>query len=254
MDKLLSFIKPQEKVSYESQIALWYFYNIEYRENIDFENYIMSEPLIYKFNNAIQNQSFKKKFITVLDKNIQEINRLLDIFHAEPWKIIKPVIWRNNLDNVYFIENLTLSHRFEIYIDYLFNNHGIDMGLYYGRDGQHNGETQIGVEIKRDMKLVETGNIYIEYAEKHNANNERWVNSGILKNDNTRYFLIGDINEYYILRKRNLIDIYNRLIRKQYVHGCKMTGAGRRTSLGFIMSRSIAANITLSIQDVINEL
>ncbi|NRY63829.1 hypothetical protein [Clostridium beijerinckii] len=58
------------------------------------------------------------------DKNQETITNLLKKLNDEPWNYVKPVIWRNNMGNDYVIKNLTLSHRFEIYIDCLFKSEG----------------------------------------------------------------------------------------------------------------------------------
>ena len=84
------------------------------------------------------------------------------------------------------------------------------MGLYYGKDEQYyKGESELGIEIKRDIKASETGNLYIEYEERL-RNRGQWVKSGILKDDNTKYFIIGDIGQYWILSKEQLIQITYR--------------------------------------------
>ena len=57
------------------------------------------------------------------------------------------------------------------------------------------------------MQLI--SNVYVEYAEKSKASNYDFVNSGILKNDNTRFFLIGTEEKFWIFQKNRLIEIYN---------------------------------------------
>lgn len=81
----------------------------------------------------------------------------------------------------------------------MFRRHGYDIGLFYGKDQQyHQGETKAGIEIKCDMRLQKTGNVYIEYQERM-TNAGEWVDSGILKQDQTKYFLIGTVEEFFIL-------------------------------------------------------
>ena len=48
------------------------------------------------------------------------------------------------------------------------------------------------------MRLQKTGNVYIEYQERM-TNAGEWVDSGILKQDQTKYFLIGTVEEFFIL-------------------------------------------------------
>jgi len=70
------------------------------------------------------------------------------------------------------------------------------------------GENKAGVEIKFDMKFRGTGNIYIETAEKSNPENEKYIDSGIYRNDNTWLYLIGDEKTIFIFSKKHLIHLH----------------------------------------------
>jgi len=70
------------------------------------------------------------------------------------------------------------------------------------------GENKIGIEIKNDDKFAETGNFYIEIAEKSDANNLNWIPSGIYRNDNSWLYILGNYNEIYIFSKKQLILIH----------------------------------------------
>jgi len=63
------------------------------------------------------------------------------------------------------------------------------------------GENKAGFEIKLDQNFRKTKNFYIEYAEKSNENNKEFVDSGILRNDNTWLYIIGDYDNIYIYKK-----------------------------------------------------
>jgi len=71
------------------------------------------------------------------------------------------------------------------------------------------GENKAGIEIKYDRKFRETGNFYIETAEKSAANNKEFVASGIFRNDNTWLFIIGDYETIFIFSKEQLKKIKN---------------------------------------------
>lgn len=109
------------------------------------------------------------------------------------------------------------------------------------------------VEIKCDMKLQETGNVYIEYQERITKDGE-WVDSGILKKDETRYFLIGTVEKFYILPRTKLQSYYNRLVK----YGEKLSGMRlveekeHQTSKGFIMSKRRAEQDSLTVEEVVN--
>lgn len=71
------------------------------------------------------------------------------------------------------------------------------------------GETKQGYEIKYDKRFQETGNLYIEYAEKTNAQNYKFVESGIFRKDNTHTWIIGNYKEAFMFLKKSLQTIYS---------------------------------------------
>lgn len=242
MERFCRQINAQEKVPYESQIALWGYLSA-IGQGQGFEDFIMSERLINQFNAHIRDSQIQVRLEQVLRREADTVRGLLNTFRTKPWTVVKPVVWNSNLGNGYFIKNLTLSHRFEIYIDCMFRQQGLDIGLYYGRDQQYSGENAAGIEIKRDMMAASTGNLYIEYAERHHADGGRWVDSGILKTDNSQFFLMGDIGRYYVLRKADLLALYRALTDtppRPVPQGVRRTKARRDTSLGFLIPAQTA--------------
>lgn len=94
--------------------------------------------------------------------------------------------------------------------------YGIFIGLYSSRKFQNKvGESASGIEIKFDDKMKETGNVYIEVAEKSNENNENFIESGIFRKDNTWLYLIGDYDEAFMFSKRQLQKVYLENVAKQ---------------------------------------
>ena len=73
---------------------------------------------------------------------------------------------------------------------------------------QRNGETEEGFEIKFDNVSISSGNLYIEYMEKKHRTDRCYVNSGILKSDNSKYWIIGNYNFVFIIKKQVLFDLY----------------------------------------------
>ena len=85
---------------------------------------------------------------------------------------------------------------------------GLPVINYSSKEFQHKkGENLAGIEIKFDQKFRDTHNLYIETAEKTNANNTMWVSSGIYRNDNSWLYIIGDYKTIYIFSKKQLKDI-----------------------------------------------
>ena len=72
------------------------------------------------------------------------------------------------------------------------------------------GENKAGVEIKNDTKYSETGNLYIEVAEKSDPKNSEFIPSGIYRNDNTWLYCIGDFKKIFILSKKQLIILHQK--------------------------------------------
>ena len=70
------------------------------------------------------------------------------------------------------------------------------------------GENKAGFEIKFDDRLKETGNLYIEVAEKSDAGNREFIPSGIYRSDNTWLYIIGDYSKVYIFAKNQLQKVY----------------------------------------------
>jgi hypothetical protein len=93
------------------------------------------------------------------------------------------------------------------------------------------GENKAGIEIKLDQKFRDTGNFYIEYAEKSNQNNQYYVDSGILRNDNTWLYLIGDYKTIYVFSKKQLILLLN---------SNKVKKVETKTSKGILLSKDVS--------------
>jgi ribosomal protein L37AE/L43A len=88
---------------------------------------------------------------------------------------------------------------------------GIPIVSYGSKKYQYTkGENRNGIEIKYDMKFKDSGNLYIEIAEKQNENNENYVTSGIFRNDNSWLYVIGDYEEIFIFGKKHLQAIYKQ--------------------------------------------
>ena len=72
------------------------------------------------------------------------------------------------------------------------------------------GESAGGIEFKCDMKFRESGNLYIEIAEKAGPRSGEMVPSGIMRDDNTWLYAIGDLQGFYVFTKNTLRLIHSR--------------------------------------------
>ena len=109
--------------------------------------------------------------------------------------------------------------------------------------GQCYGETKEGVEIKFDDKIYaycSTGRLCIEKYEKARDENKHFVESGILKTDNTTILLIGDYTIWFLFSKRYLqwLDKLNPPFLYEYKTG---------TSIGFCLPLENARRLCLDV-------
>lgn len=111
--------------------------------------------------------------------------------------------------NEYYKGKLEKGLEFQDYVVERMYEFGFPITGYSSKSYQYShGENRNGVEIKYDMRMAETGNLYIEVAEKSDASREKFWPSGILRNDNSWLWAIGDYKVIYVFAKRQLRWIY----------------------------------------------
>ena len=217
----------QRNLSAEEHLLLYWYSVMVENSNVGYENFRITESLIMRFNRYMHNWRTE--------------------FYNNPADFEKPVDWdRTRTKTEYFRQQLAKGHEFEIWAQGEFKRYGLDIGGYNSEKGQFTGENKFGIEIKYDMRMNETGNIYIEYSERLKSS-QNWIKSGILKDDNTKYWLVGNESKYFIFQKQTLLNVYSRLLNNQKVAECRMVEEKLNgTSKGFIMSVSFAGNIAFA--------
>ena len=127
------------------------------------------------------------------------------------------------------------AKKFQDFVCEYFSRHlFIPLTQFSSRHYQYKtGETMQGVEIKHDMRLADTGNVYIEIAEKSHPLVANYSDSGIYRNDNTWIYLIGNYNIMYLFIKKQLRTIHERKIYSYLPNPTP-------TSKGFLLSRELA--------------
>ena len=94
-------------------------------------------------------------------------------------------------------------------MEVLLEKMGIPISCYSSKKYQHSkGENKQGIEIKNDLKYAETGNLFIETAEKTKAENANFIKSGIYRDDNSWLYLIGDYKTIFIFGIETLKGIH----------------------------------------------
>lgn len=109
----------------------------------------------------------------------------------------------------YTKEQLEEANRYEDFAELIMYMFGMPIGVFRSKEYQiMKGESRGRVEIKNDKRFKETGNLYIETHEKQPEATE-WVESGILRKDNSWFWFIGDYEKAWLFVKkqlRNLVD------------------------------------------------
>jgi hypothetical protein len=127
----------------------------------------------------------------------------------------------------YYDKQLNDGLEFQDFCSVKFAERGIPITNFSSKKYQQNkGENLQGYEFKYDKQFRKTGNLWIELAEKTNPSNLTYINSGILRNDNTMFYIIGDYEGIYLMQKKILI-----VISKSY----KILENNMKTSKGFLL-------------------
>lgn len=196
-------------------------------------------------------QDYKDNFKPTLD-DVNAYNRKVNQFNIA-WNkdktlIHKFIALRENNGEIKedndFDYCMQIGHAFELWVEKECSKYGVDLGMYYD-DRQFEGENELGLEIKHDSKLAETGNVYIEYLAL-NKDETKYIKGGILKQDNSKYWLIGTEDEYYIFYKADLLKLYNNVMNDSYLADWGYQTAERRTSKGIIVSRKKCRDIMIA--------
>lgn len=249
---MINYINYEKRLTCEEHIVLLY-YSLMYGKKVsDYSEFQITEELIDEYNSD-KSQQKRVQVKKMIEHKKKDLDEFREKYVQEVWNYEKPVIWKDRKKTGYYINQLNASHRFEVYVDYMFSQLGYDIGLFYGKNQQYmQGETKAGIEIKCDMKLQKTGNVYIEYQERITKDGE-WVDSGILKKDETRYYLIGTVEEFYILPRSKLQSYYNRLVKYgELISGMHLVDEKEhQTSKGFTMNRQWAEQDSLTVEEVV---
>lgn len=250
---MIEYMNYEKRLSPEAHYCLYRYYLSLCKTDMDYENFEITERLIRDYNRCSQE---KKQKIADQISHDPQYPLFLENFKTCPWQFEKPVLWDDRKKTPYFIQQLKASHAFEVYIDFLFCQKGVNIGLFYGREQQyHKGETDVGIEIKYDKKSMETKNYYIEYQERMRGN-APWVNSGILKEDDTRFYLLGTINGFVIFERSWLMGYYHRLVEKrEQIPGARLVEeTAHGTSKGFILGPTISKQGNIPLDEIVKML
>ena len=115
----------------------------------------------------------------------------------------------------YYASKLEQGLRFQDCVTDWLYDHGMVIVTYVSKARGMSAENRFGVEIKRDDRFRETGNLFIETAEKSHPDNPQYVASGIYREDNSWLYAIGDEKTLWIFAKRLLTMLDKRYERRE---------------------------------------
>jgi len=109
----------------------------------------------------------------------------------------------------YYAIQLREAHEYQDFVSDELYKIGLPICNYTSQKYQYTvGENKLGIEIKHDKKFAETGNLWIEVEEKRHPDNPQYATSGIMRDDNTWLYVIGDYSTIYIFSKVLLGQLY----------------------------------------------
>lgn len=146
-----------------------------------------------------------------------------------------------------YLEKFDASEEYQDFIVDQLMRRGIVINQYSSKKYQNDvGESALGIEVKFDMRLHETGNVYIEVAERKSPDKD-FVPSGVLRNDNSWLFLIGNYDRALLLSKKHM-----RLLLKE--PDAKLSKLGIRrcdkeTSQGYVIAYEPLSRSTCCLKE-----
>jgi hypothetical protein len=145
--------------------------------------------------------------------------------------------------NSYYARKLREGQDYEQFVAEKLRAFGWVVGLYKTKQEQRDiGESRMGLEIKFDDMMSSTKNVYFETHEKSDAGNAHFVESGILRADNSILYGIGNRRDFYMFGKFTMQRVREAFIRGMVADIVKRDYQERETptSKGFTLKRYLA--------------
>ena len=253
----------QNKNHYLEYLQIFCFYEliIKNKKSLrlsDYKTFELTDNIIESYNRWVNEEKNQhNNVVKWFQKNPEAVKYFKNHF-PEKFKP-KVAIWSDRDKTPYYKDKLQDSFMFENYIAGLLKaRFDLDIGAYMTPEGQYElGENALGIEIKNDTLIEKHGNIYIEYQEKSDTNKDKYVNSGILKNDNCKFFLIGTEKQFYIFRKSTLIQILKEELqnhRQNLPSSRQIQFKQKATSKGFVYPVKNALSETITLKEMVDEI
>ena len=199
-------------------------------------------------NEYIKDYKTWKPNISDIEKYNKTEKKFKEVWNKDKSIIHKSIALRDEKKEIKedndFEYSMEIGHKWELEIEKEFKKYDVDLGMYYD-ERQFKGENEFGIEIKHDGQIGKYGNIYIEYLAL-NRDETEFIPGGILKEDNSKYWLIGnEVDGYFIFYKYDLLDLYKKMvINKETVDRCYLRE--RRTSKGIAIRKDKAREMMIA--------
>ena len=157
-------------------------------------------------------------------------------------RTVPPSPWKHS--EMSFNELLQAANTFEAYILWRIRAKGKRATLHETTADQlAHGDISLGsgdnLEIKLDRNYHKTGNLFIEVEEKHSADQDRWIASGIRCCSDAKWFGIGDYLNFFLFLR-------SRLQREQDSGRFTIIEISLHTSRGFLLNTGQVKALTVS--------
>ena len=128
----------------------------------------------------------------------------------------------------------------DFWCSYLWKHECLAIGNFSSEKYQKKvGENLQGFEFKYDKQFCKTGNLWIE-TEERKTPKQKYVTSGIYRNDNTWMYCIGDYSTLYIFTKKGLC----KLVKLNHL---SIIANNNDTSKGYLMSKNLASKYAAKV-------
>lgn len=116
-------------------------------------------------------------------------------------------------------DTLKDADAFQEHVRRILNPWGITIWNFAHKHEQYTiGENPQGCEIKLDRRCTETGRLSIEIQEKTRRDSPTWINSGILRNDNSWLYVQGNYEIVFVFAKNWLVRWYESKVVEADIH------------------------------------
>lgn len=129
---MIEFIDYEKRLTCEEHIVLLYYSLMYKKKHANYSEFQITELLIDEYN-LDNNQEKRSEVEKMVERKKEDLDKFRVDYAQKIWDYEKPVIWSDRKKTDYYIEQLNKSHRFEVYVDYLFRNQAMILVCFMER-------------------------------------------------------------------------------------------------------------------------